>query len=221
MRSKPRNWCEQWDSLRGDIDDERFAKVLRLQEYQAGHAIVWRDAVCNWFHRMSGIPDAAGRVGHYPDRIEAEKMQLAGYMPIDVTPWETASEGKAVACTGSSTCQASIVLHRAAGWYDIAVQYFDQNNGVSRFQLFLNQQRIGSWSADDDLPSDRPNGHTSTRHVIPRVAIRPGDVLRLAGSPNGAEAAPVDYVEAETGSFPLEAPVPHHSFENKFIFFIF
>ena len=32
-------------------------------EYQAGHAIVWRDAVTSWFQRASGIADAKGRVG--------------------------------------------------------------------------------------------------------------------------------------------------------------
>lgn len=186
---------DQWKTLRGDIDDERFAKVLGLQEYQAGHAIVWRDAVCNWFRRMSGIADTAGRVGHYPDRIEAEKMQLTGYTPIAVTPWETASEGTAIACENATVCQATAVLQRPVGWYNVTVQYFDQNNGASRFQLFLNRQQIGTWIADDDLPSNLPNGHTSTRHVIPRVAIRPGDVLRLVGSPNGGEAAPVDYLQ--------------------------
>lgn len=186
---------DQWKTLRGDIDDERFAKVLGLQEYQAGHAIVWRDAVCNWFRRMSGIADTAGRVGHYPDRIEAEKMQLTGYTPIAVAPWETASEGTAIACENATVCQATAVLQQPVGWYNVTVQYFDQNNGASRFQLFLNRQQIGTWIADDDLPSNLPNGHTSTRHVIPRVAIRPGDVLRLVGSPNGGEAAPVDYLQ--------------------------
>ena len=34
--------------------------------YQAGHAIVWRDAVTRWFLRASGIADAKGRVGTYP-----------------------------------------------------------------------------------------------------------------------------------------------------------
>ena len=185
---------DQWKSLRGDIDDERFAKVLGLLRYQAGHAIVWRDAVCNWFFRMSGIPDTAGRVGHYPNRIEAERMQLTGYAPVDVTPWETASGGKAIACTNRPACEASTVLHRPVGWYNIAVQYFDQNNGVSRFRAFLNEQQIGAWDANADLPSDKPNGHTSTRHVIRRVAVRPGDTLRIEGNPNGGEPAPVDYV---------------------------
>ena len=184
----------QWKSLRGDIDDERFAKVLALLQYQAGHAIVWRDAVCNWFLRMSGIPDVNGRAGHYPNRIEAEKMQLTGYVPVDVTPLETASGGKAIACTDRPACQASTALQRPIGWYNVAVQYFDQNNGTSTFKLFLNQQQIGAWEANADLPSDKPNGHTATRYVIPRVAIRPGDILRIEGSPNGGESAPVDYV---------------------------
>ena len=65
------------------MDDERYEKVLALQEYQAGHADVWRDAVNQWFYKMSGIADAKGRVGHDPDRIEAEDMQLDGYTSAD------------------------------------------------------------------------------------------------------------------------------------------
>jgi alpha-glucuronidase len=54
----------QWQTLRGQIDDERYEDVLKRLEYQSGHAIVWRDAVVNWFFKKSGIPDAKGRVGH-------------------------------------------------------------------------------------------------------------------------------------------------------------
>jgi len=28
---------------------ERYQAVLAKLEYQAGHAIVWRDAICSWF----------------------------------------------------------------------------------------------------------------------------------------------------------------------------
>jgi alpha-glucuronidase len=31
-------------------------------QYQAGEAIVWRDAICNWIYRLSGIPDQKARV---------------------------------------------------------------------------------------------------------------------------------------------------------------
>jgi alpha-glucuronidase len=196
---------EEWKSLHGLIDEARYAEVLRRQQYQAGHAIVWRDAVVNWFHKESGIPDAQGRVGFHPHRLEAEDMQLSGYTRVDVTPWETASGGKAVACTGQGPCSASFEWNRPSGTYEIAVQYFDLNHGVSHFELFANDQRIDSWAADDHLPSDRMNGHTSTRRTISDVKLREGDVLKIVGHPDGGEPAPLDYVEIipEPETFPL------------------
>lgn len=189
------SYVTDWESLQGLIDDERYAKVLALQRYQAGHAIVWRDAVSNWFIHMSGIPDAKGRVGHYPNRMEAESMDLTGYVPISVTPWETASGGKAVACTEARECSASLTLHRPPGWYNVAIQYFDQNNGVSKYEVFLNNQLVDTWSANDKLPSAVMNGSTSTRHTIEGLALRPGDKLRIEGQPNGGEPAPIDYID--------------------------
>src|SRR6202034_4688033 len=106
---------EQWQSLNSLIDAERYQKTLALLEYQAGHAIVWRDAINRWFERMSGIPDDLHRIDHDPNRITASQMQLEGYSPIDVTPWETASGGKAYVCKDKPTCTASMRLNRPAG----------------------------------------------------------------------------------------------------------
>ncbi|HKW18019.1 MAG TPA: alpha-glucuronidase family glycosyl hydrolase [Terriglobales bacterium] len=185
----------QWKTLSGLVDEERYNETLRRLEYQAGHAIVWRDAIVNWFHRESGIDDVLGRVGHDRNRVEAEAMQLSGYAPVDVIPWETASGGKAVACFGQSSCAASFNFERASGRYDIAVQYFDLNNGVSRYKLLVNDREVGSWVADDHLPSDKMNGHTSTRYVIAGVELTPGDGVKIEGTPDGSEPAPLDYVE--------------------------
>src|SRR5271165_617470 len=90
------SYPSRWKTLHGLIDDQRYYETLGLFEYQAGHAVVWRDAVTEWFQHISGIPDKLGRVGHYPNRIVAESMQADGYTTVDVTPWETASGGKAV-----------------------------------------------------------------------------------------------------------------------------
>jgi alpha-glucuronidase len=185
---------EQWKSLRGRIDEERYSAVLKRLEYQAGHAIVWRDAVVNWFNRISGIPDERGRVGHNTNRIEAEAMQLSGYAPIDVTPWETASGGKAIACHQTS-CAASLPFSGTGGTYDIAVQYFDQNNGVAHFELLVNDHQIGAWAAEDHLPSDKMNGHTSTRLVFRGVQLHSGDRLKIVGQPDAGEPAGLDYIE--------------------------
>lgn len=186
---------EDWKALAGRIDNERFEKVLRLQQYQAGHAIVWRDAVNDWFQRMSGIDDAKGRVGHHPNRIEAESMQLNGYVPVEVHPWETASGGKAIACMRQPVCSAAVVLRRPAGHYSIAVQYFDYLHGVSSYKLFLNNRLVAGWRAEDTLPGDAMNGDTSTRYTLSNIELHPGDPLRIEGRPDDGEPAPVDYIE--------------------------
>jgi alpha-glucuronidase len=185
----------EWQGLKGLVDEERYQKVLALQEYQAGHAVVWRDAVNNWFYKMSGIPDSQGRVGHDSNRIEAEDMQLEGYTPIDVTPWETASGGKGVVCKEHDSCTATAVLNRVAGTYDIAIQYFDFRDGVSTYKAYLDGKLLREWSADNSLPGDKMNGDTSTRVTLHGVALKPGDTLKIEGNPDDGELAPLDYVE--------------------------
>jgi alpha-glucuronidase len=187
--------AKQWQSLHGLIDEARFNEILKRQQYQAGHAVVWRDAVVNWFYKTSGIPDAQARVGSSPNRVEAEKMQLSGYLSVEVDPLETASGGKAVACTGHEECFANYGFDRQPGKYDIAIEYFDQNNGASHYELLLNDRRLEVWVADDHLPSDKMNGHSSTRHITPDVDLHSGDVVKVVGRPEGGEPAPLDYVE--------------------------
>ena len=76
-------YVQTWKSLKGLIDEQRYSEVLAQLQYQAGQAIVWRDAVTVWFEAASKIPDAKARVGHWPDRTEAESMTLAGYTVQD------------------------------------------------------------------------------------------------------------------------------------------
>ena len=186
---------DQWKSLHGLIDDARYNEVLRRQTYQAGHAMVWRDAVVNWFYKTSGIADVHGRIGNNRNRIEAEAMQLSEYLPVDVNPWETASGGKAITCSGKAACSAVYKFTREPGKYGIAVQYFDQNSGVSHFELYVNKRLLDSWNAEDLLPSEKMNGHTSTRHTTSGVVLHAGDEVMVMGHPDGGEAAPIDYVE--------------------------
>ena len=91
-------FVRDWQSLQPKIDPTLYADVLARLEYQAGHAIVWRDAVVQYFLKLSGIPDEQARAGHYPGRLEAEDAKLTGYKIIAVTPWEDSSGGRAVSC---------------------------------------------------------------------------------------------------------------------------
>jgi alpha-glucuronidase len=123
-------------------------------------------------------------------------MKLEGYAPIDVTPWEDASAGKAISCPeNQTTCTASTEFQGTAGWYKIDVQYFDTTPGVSRFRLYVGDQLIDTWSADADLPWKIPNGDTSTRQTVAFVALRAGDIIRIVGTPDNTDRAAIDYLE--------------------------
>ena len=191
----------EWRLLKGRVDEERYEEVLKRLEFQAGHAIVWRDAVCEWFFEISEIGDTQGRVGHYPDRVEAEGMQLDGYVPFEVVPRETASGGKAVECAAAAQkCSAAFRFDRAAGRYEMDVEYFDQNNGKSKFRVLVGERVVDEWVADDHLPATKPGGDSSTRRRILRLALRPGDTIRIEGIPDGEERAAFDYVEIHTAN---------------------
>ncbi len=199
-------YAPQWSALKGKIDPQRYQQTLDLLTYQAGHADVWRDAINQWFQKISGIDDAQHRVGNWPGRIKAESMTADGYLPIDVHPWETASRGKAVACNRASACSLTTTYSAAVGNYDIAVQYFDLRTGVSHYDLLVNDTPVARWLADDLLPpavvQAEPNGHTSTRFTAHHVPLKPGDRITLRAQPDQKEPAPVDYIEITPSNEP-------------------
>jgi alpha-glucuronidase len=187
-------YVREWKSLQGGVDQQRYQEVLAQLEYQAGQAEVWRDAVSNWFLRASGIPDAKGRVGRYPGRMEAESAMLDGYKPIDVTPWEAASGGKAVECTAAS-CSATFRYSGAARVYQIRVRYFDTNTGVSRFRVLIGSRVLDEWIANDRAPTRKIDSSSSAMRAIKRIALNPGDEIRIEATPDGGETAALDYIE--------------------------
>jgi len=194
----------EWATLKGKIDSQLYEDERARLEYQAGHAIVWRDAIVQYFRKETGIPDAHGRAGHYPGRLEAEDARLSGYKVSDITPWENASGGKAVACelnSAQKTCTAEWTYTGHAGRFNIAVQYFDLPGGVAHFTLGINGTGVVSWAADARLPSDHA-GDSSTRFTARGpdgrgIELKPGDVLRVEGAPDGKDLVALDYIEIE------------------------
>jgi alpha-glucuronidase len=186
----------KWQSLHGSVDEPRYSAILHLLEYQAGAAEVWRDAICNWFKRESGIADDLGRVGNHPGRVEAEAMTLSGYSVVDVTPWEAASAGKAVECPRTATgCEASLKYPGVAGVFDVDVEYFDTNNGVAKFKFFVAGKLLDEWVAGNTLPTTKLDGSSSVRRRIHSVALQPGDEIRIGGIPDGGDRAALDYIQ--------------------------
>ena len=150
------------DAARAASTTSATTRCWRNCEYQAGTREVWRDAVNDWFQRASGIADAKGRVGRHPGRIEAEAMKLEGYTVRDVTPWETASGGKAVACPVAK-CTAGLRYDGAPGWYTLHVQYFDQTTASRVSACWVGTQLVDEWTAADRLPARKLDSSSSTR----------------------------------------------------------
>ena len=187
-------YVRDWKTLRGRIDERRYDEVLAQLQYQSGQAVVWRDAVSSWFLKASGIPDAKGRVGHHAGRVEAESMSLTGYVVKPVTPWESASGGKVVECS-AATCAASFTYAGEPGWRSLVVQYFDGLDGASHFRVRIGGQVVAQWVADDHLPTRKVDSSSSSRRVVPGLALRNDDEIRIEGEPDRGETAALDYVE--------------------------
>jgi alpha-glucuronidase len=124
-------------------------------------------------------------------------MSLVGYAIKPVSPWEDASQGKAIECESATKCTASFHYDGPPGWHTIRVQYFDQSNGASHFRLFVANQLVDQWAADALVPERRTkvDASSSTRRTIIGIALRKGDEIRIEGMPDGAEHAAIDYVE--------------------------
>jgi alpha-glucuronidase len=194
--AKAAAFVETWKALKGRIDDERSEDVSAQLQYQAGHAIVWRDAVNNWFQQISGVADEKGRVEHHPNRIEAESMELTGYAPFQPESWEGASGGKGVSCPQPrQSCSAQTRFDGIPGRYEVDVEYFDLSAGASVFRLFVGDHLVDEWRADKLLPGSAPSADSSVRHQTKGLALRPGDLIRIEGIPDNGERAPLDYIE--------------------------
>jgi alpha-glucuronidase len=75
------------------------------------------------------------------------------------------------------------------------VQYFDLESGAAKFSLVVNGTSVAAWTGNAMLPSRRPNGDNSTRSTARSVELKPGDVIRIEGTPEGSDPAALDYVE--------------------------
>jgi alpha-glucuronidase len=188
------NYVRQWRTLEGLVDERRYQEILAQLEYQGGQSEVWRDAVAGWFRKTSGIADAKGRVGNYPGRVEAESMKLEGYQSVPVKPWEAASGATAVSCP-SASCVARWTFQGEAGWHDLRVRYFDQNNGIARYTVALNGQIVDEWQAADTVPTRRIDSSSSSLRIVRGVVLRPGDIIAITGVTDGQETAALDYIE--------------------------
>ncbi len=54
-------FIDEWNELKGHIDDAAWQRVADKFQIQLAHAKEWRDIINTYFYRRTGIPDAHGR----------------------------------------------------------------------------------------------------------------------------------------------------------------
>ncbi len=127
-------------------------------------------------------------------------MKLTGYKVVAANPFETASGYKAIITTNNNTAgTATATFNFPSGTYDLGVNYYDLIGGRAHWEVMLNGKSIGQWIGNNEdtlghAPSNFLDGHSATRATFPGVKIEKGDELTIVGTPDGIEAAPLDYV---------------------------
>lgn len=138
-----------WESRKGKIDDECYNHIHYRQMFQAGHFIVWRDVINDFYWNVSEIPDEAKRVGNHSWRVEAESMDLTGYKIVPVNPFETASNYTTIITSSNAAAgTATTKLDFPSGTYNLAVNCFNLIGGRVHWEVFLNDHALGAWTGN-------------------------------------------------------------------------
>jgi alpha-glucuronidase len=191
-------WIERWRALQPLLDEERFWAMLHRFEYQAGHAVVWRDAVCRWFSTLSEIPDDQNRVFQEPNRISVERAVAGGigYELIAIEPWEASHSGKAaVLISGKGTLV--FPWSEPTGLYTLTVWHYDPAPGGARYKLYIDGTLVDSWSNTGRFPSSKRDAHTKTRRTIPNLQLSSNATIMLKAFGTSMDRAAVDFLEFE------------------------
>ena len=131
-------------------------------------------------------------------RVEAESMDLSTYR---VRANNSASGGEVISLEGGpwylfETGTAAFDFSGASGTYDVVVGYYDENDGVSQFQVTQGDTVVDSWAADQDLGSFFADATSlTTRKIAEELLINQGDTFTLTGTENWFEYARVDYID--------------------------
>ena len=129
-------------------------------------------------------------------QVEAEMMALSGGYAVEDNAAASAGQLIRRRDSGGYAATASTEYTGPAGNYDIAVSYFDENDGMSNLAFLLNGQVLDEWVADEDpVCSDcaSPGASTLRTRVVARaMRLLPSDKIALQGTGEHYEYARFD-----------------------------
>ncbi|NDW01721.1 right-handed parallel beta-helix repeat-containing protein [Salipiger sp. PrR002] len=138
-----------------------------------------------------GNSDAIGTVISY----EAEDLDLSdGFAVKKIGP----ASGNAVIQNETDEAQtASFDFDGDAGVYDLTVNYFDENDGVSTLSVLVNGKEVASWDWDAELGSANASTSTQTAKLIEGLELQAGDTVTLQGINDAREPLRIDSLSLE------------------------
>ncbi len=129
----------------------------------------------------------------FESMLQAEDFQFVQGFRADKNPH--ASGGTVIRADGDGEQQAKTTFDGPSGIYDIAVHYFDENDGAAELTVKVGGKTVDNWDWDQDLGNRLASAETLTSRVIEDVRIDTGDTIILSGFANGDEPLRIDAVE--------------------------
>ena len=172
-------------TLRGTRDGSEPLRIDNLRFTQSGGST-------ETARETASVEDGATSAPAAPLHLEVDEFELTGFRVDDLG---AGSGGTIIRRDGKGEHSAATTFEGADGTYDIALNYFDENDGESSFMFKLNGVELTSWVWDEDLGHSVANKDTLTQHVIEDVRLEKGDRLVLIGEDDGGEPLRVDSLD--------------------------
>ncbi|GAB4230964.1 MAG: hypothetical protein Kow00121_59670 [Elainellaceae cyanobacterium] len=127
-------------------------------------------------------------------QVEAENMSLSTYR---VEANSAASGGQLVSLRDASGDTGGALLNFSgpSGFYDVLLNYVDENDGQAQLNVQVNGVSVDSWVLDQNFGSGDPLAQTFTQRDIGRILLEPGDTIAITGTRDRNEWARVDSMQ--------------------------
>ena len=141
-------------------------------------------------------------------QLEIETLDLSRGAKIDTHSF--ASGGAYVKATTSDDddddnqghYRATTLFEGDAGYYDIEVGYYDENDGDAELIVKIDNQEVDRWFADQNLGDNSANATTFTTRMVDNVQVSSLDLIELIAVEDGGDRGNLDYIKFTQADVP-------------------
>ena len=136
-------------------------------------------------------------------RLEAETDYYWKNDAYNVQDIRDASGGNALSLVGGNTNETGIVAYKftgESGFYNLNLGTFDENDGVAKFAVLVNDEQIGSraFMGSQLLSRNATVKSAVEKRMLSNYYLETGDIVQVRGFEDGdVEHARLDYLEFE------------------------